>query len=88
MDKLVYILIAVVVLFILTYNPKSGTLNKFLHEKEAPKKKQCCDDEQCRAQNPSQCKYMRYGALQFDQPPPGFENTRGPATSMGAIIGP
>jgi hypothetical protein len=82
-----HLAIIAVIIFVLTYDPKSGTLDKFITPDENPKKK-CCSDPNCVAKNPGQCKNVHYEAIQFaGDVPSGF--TTSDATSMGgAILGP
>jgi hypothetical protein len=95
MVKLLHIAIIVIVIFVLTYDPKSGTLDNIIND-PAPKsannnnkdQANCCEDPSCAAKNPEQCKDIRYGSLQFvDNVPSGFTTTNSSSWG-GAILGP
>ena len=60
--KLTHLAIVAIIIFILTYDPKSGTLTKFItndptpNEKQNPNKK-CCNDPNCAAKHPGPVSY-------------------------------
>ena len=56
--KLIVIVILIAIVFMLTYDPKSGTLDRFI-------KTQDCQDETFRSQNPGACKNVNYESIQF-----------------------
>ena len=72
------------VLFVLTYDPKSRTLENVI-ESNADSKP-CCERNNYMANNQTQCESVHYQGVQF-----GNENygcpTRHPRQAMGAIIG-
>jgi hypothetical protein len=68
MDKLMWLLIIVAVIFVLSYNPKSGTLEKFVeltNNRPQQEKKLCCGANDYRGANPEQCENSYYQNLQF-----------------------
>ena len=79
MDKLVMIVILVVLVFILTYDPKSGTLDKYLKTTD-------CSNDEYRAANPGQCKVAEYDAVQFARAPTAFMKPSPTNSVNGAII--
>ena len=74
------IVILIVIIFVLTYNPKSGTLDKYI---SGPVEKTGCADNIFRANNPAACKDSEYNAVQFATTfmKPAPTNSR-----LGAII--
>ena len=84
MNKLVVLAIIVVVIFVLTYDPKSGTLERYLKTYDPEKNKEKCQDEMFRAQNPGQCKDVNYDGIQFAKS--AFMNPIPSNARMGAII--
>jgi hypothetical protein len=86
MDKFLFVIIIAVVIFLLTYDPKSGTIEKYLHVYDPDKKKKLCQDEEFRGKNPEQCKYANYDAIQFAKS--SFMNPVATNSRMGAIISP
>jgi hypothetical protein len=86
MNKLVLFAILAVVLFVLTYDPKSGTLEKYLKPYSPDDNKKQCQDEAFRAKNPGQCKDVNYDAIQFAST--AFMNPMPTNSKMGAIIRP
>jgi len=86
-DKWVLVVVVVVFIFLLTYNPSSGTLNKVISgdKKAAKPAPSCCSDDTFRAQNPEKCKDPHYNGLQFGEP--DYACPMGPdRTALGAII--
>ncbi len=69
MDKLMWALIIVAIIFVLSYDPKSGTLEKFVELSKPPppsqEKKLCCGANDYRSVNPNQCESAYYQNLQF-----------------------
>jgi len=95
MVKLLHIAIIVIVIFVLTYDPKSGTLDKIINEPEPGTKnqnqnpnKKCCEDPNCIAKHPGQCKNVRYESLQFVGDVPSGFTTSNASSWGGAILGP
>jgi len=88
MVKLMHLAIIAIIIFVLTYDPKSGTLDKIIKDPGQNPNKKCCSDPNCVAKNPGQCKNVRYESIQFaGDVPAGF--TTSDATSWGgAILGP
>ena len=88
MVKLMHLAIIAIVIFVLTYDPKSGTLDKLIKDPAQNPNKKCCSDPNCVAKYPGQCKNVRYESIQFaGDVPAGF--TTSDATSWGgAILGP
>jgi hypothetical protein len=60
--NLITIVFLIAIVFMLTYDPKSGTLDKFI--KSAPVEGDC-QDETFRSQNPGACKDVNYESIQF-----------------------
>ncbi len=86
MNKFILIAIIAVVLFVLTYDPKSGTLERYLQPYESDGSKKQCQDEEFRAKYPDQCKDVNYDAIQFARS--AFMNPMATNSKMGAIIRP
>jgi hypothetical protein len=86
MNKLVLFAIIAVVIFVFTYDPKSGTLEKYLQPYDADKNKNQCQDEAFRAKYPDQCKDVNYDGIQFARS--AFMNPMPTNSKMGAIIRP
>ena len=85
MNKLVLFAIIAVFIFVLTYDPKKGNLERYLHPYNSDKKSQC-QDEEFRAKYPDQCKEANYDGLQFAKS--SFMNPVPTNSKMGAIIRP
>ena len=78
-------LIAILALiFIITYDPKSRTLEKFIQPEG--ESRPCCDNADYRALNHDQCESAYYTSLQFADPNYGCP-AKHPKTELGAIIG-
>lgn len=86
MNKLVLFAIIAVVLFVLTYDPKSGTLERYLQPYEQSANTKDCQNDQFRANHPDQCKDANYDGLQFARS--AFMNPVSTNAKMGAIIRP
>jgi hypothetical protein len=77
MHMFVWIIILVAFVFLLTYDPKSCTLEKYI----TPKK------ETVSTQKPTECSSERYQQLQFNSSPSDGSACRGePIELMGAVI--
>ena len=59
--KLIVIVFLIAIVFMLTYDPKSGTLDRFIKSTPPPD----CQDETFRSQNPGACKDVNYESIQF-----------------------
>jgi hypothetical protein len=88
MVKLVHLAIIAIIIFVLTYDPKSGTLDKIIKDPEQNPNKKCCSDPNCVAKYPGQCKNVRYEAIQFAGDVPGGFTTSNATSLGGAILGP
>jgi hypothetical protein len=88
MNKLVLFAIIAVLIFVLTYDPKTGTLEKYLQPYDPDANKQMCQDEVYRSQNPDQCKDSNYDAIQFAKSGSAFMNPMSTNSKLGAIIRP
>jgi hypothetical protein len=94
MDRFVCILIAVSVIFILTYKPESKTLEKYVSPaasspQQASPQPECCGSDAYRANHHTQCESAYYQNLQFGQPKEEMGcPTRQPNVLMGAIVEP
>lgn len=78
------ILVILAIVFVLTYNPRSGTLDRFISAPEKPQPG-CCSTTKYRADNPVQCESPYYEGLQFGNTELGCP-TRIPSVNMGAIV--
>ena len=86
----VTLLVILAVLFVLTYDPKSRTLENMIEGSDSKANsvdsKPCCERTNYMANNHTQCESVHYQGVQF-----GNENygcpTRHPSQAMGAIIG-
>ena len=74
------IVILIVLVFILTYDPKSGTLDKFLNNSTG------CANDNFRANNPEQCEIPDYNAVQFAKAPTAFMKPTSTNSFNGAMI--
>ena len=84
MVSLVWIVAIVVFVFLITYNPSSGTLNKVIRNNSGVGPSGCSNDTY-RAQNARKCEDPHYNGIQFANPE--YATPDGPdRTSMGAII--
>ena len=96
MDRFVCILIAISVIFILTYKPESKVLEKYVSSPGSspsppPSTKQpdCCGSDAYRANHHTQCESAYYHNIQFGQPKEEMGcPTRQPNVLMGAIVEP
>ncbi len=70
MDKVVWALILISILFIITYNPKSGRIEQFSNivTPASSQSSQCCDSQEYRANNSTQCENTYYQGVQFGNP--------------------
>lgn len=80
--KLWQLAIIVAIIFIVTYDPKSGTLEKLI----SPVKEEDCADLEYMARHPDHCEDAHYDSVQFGTP---IETPKRivPKTEMGVIIG-
>jgi hypothetical protein len=88
MNTFLWIIIVAVIIFMLTYNPEKGVLNKVLASElniKAPPTPSCCSDDTYRAKNPGRCEDPHYNGLQFANPNYACP-TDSDRTKMGAII--
>lgn len=66
MDKLMWALVLFSIIFILSYDPKSGMIEKFKNLAPQEKNKPlCCGSADYRADHPDQCESSYYQSLQF-----------------------
>ena len=77
------IVILIVVIFVLTYDPKSGTLDRYI---TGPTKNSECADDVYRGNNPAACKDSEYNAIQFAKSSTAFMKPIPTNSHMGAII--
>lgn len=73
------------ILFVLTYDPKSGTLDRFINEPSTKNGPQCCSKTEYRANHPVQCEPPYFQGVQFGNTELGCP-TRMPNVNMGAIV--
>ncbi len=85
MSQFIKILALVAFLFVLTYDPKSRTLENFIEGPPKNKQGGCCSQVNYRADNPVQCEPPYYQGLQFAETELGCP-TRRPQVNMGAIV--
>lgn len=90
MDKFICILIAISVIFILTYKPETRTLEKYILPQQVQQKQpECCGSDAYRANHHTQCESSYYQSLQFGQPKEEMGcPARQPNVLMGAIMEP
>jgi hypothetical protein len=81
--KFQYILATLVLLFVISYDPKSGTINKILTE--TVKQPACCDDVNYMADNMEQCKHAHYEGISMARSTYGCP-TGNADVHLGAII--
>ncbi len=72
------LLMLLAVLFVLTYDPRSRTLENVIEP--------CCNNNEYRANNMTQCESGYYQGVQFGNTDYGCP-TKSPKEHMGAIIG-
>ena len=65
MDNLVWVLVLCSIIFVLSYDPKSGMIEKFKNMAPTQDKGKCCGASDYRANNPDQCESSYYQSLQF-----------------------
>ena len=67
MDNLVWLLVLCSIIFVLSYDPKSGMIEKFKNMSAPPTqdKGKCCGASDYRAAHPDQCENSYYQSLQF-----------------------
>jgi hypothetical protein len=87
MDKVVWALILISILFIITYNPQSGRIEQLTSVVSQPQAQQktCCDSQEYRASNGAQCESTYYQGLQFGNQNLGCPRKL-PSSDNGAII--
>ena len=92
MDKLLCILIAAAVIFILTYKPESRTIERFMSQDIVPKNEKqsdCCGSDSYRANHHTQCESSYFQNLQFGQAKDTMAcPIRQPNVMMGVITDP
>ena len=93
------IVLLIGVIFVLTYNPKTGFLDRYIQSPpllpsvktpttgttEDEENSACCNSTDYRAENNVQCRAAYYQGLQFGDPDYGCP-TKQPSTCQGAII--
>ena len=70
MDRIIWVAIFIIVLFVLTYDPNTKTLEKYImvdpiKRIKEDKGKLCCGATDYRADNPQQCENAYYRGVQF-----------------------
>ena len=84
-DKLVWVIVVLAIIFLITYNPGSGTLNNIIAPQAKTQTSTCCANDDFRAKNPKKCEDPHYNGVQFANTeyacPKDFEKA-----FMGAII--
>jgi hypothetical protein len=70
MDRIIWVAIFVIVLFVLTYDPNTKTLEKYImvdpiQRVKENKGKLCCGSNDYRADHPQQCENAYYRGVQF-----------------------
>ena len=85
--NLTYILAFLAVIFVLSYDTKSGMIERFMGAKPpAAQNKTCCNDNTYMATHPVQCENAHYQGQQFASCDYGCPE-RHPKVQGGAIIG-
>ena len=79
-------LIILAILFVLTYDPKSRTLENVLEGSNGTDSKPCCERNAYMANHQTQCESVHYQGVQFGNEKYGCPS-RHPRQTMGAIIG-
>jgi len=85
MNQFVNILVLLAFLFVLTYDPKSRTLETFIEGPPSDKRGGCCSRANYRADNPLQCEPPYYQGLQFANTELGCP-AKSPHVNMGVIV--
>ena len=80
-------LVILAILFVLTYDPNSRTLDTFINgpTKNRTEQSQCCSGTEYRANNPVQCEPPYCQGVQFGNTELGCP-MRVPTVNMGAIV--
>ena len=75
------------IIFVLTYNPSSGTMDTFINgpTKATQQSAQCCSGTEYRATHPVQCESPYFQGVQFGNTELGCP-TRLPHARNGAIV--
>jgi len=76
-------LVILAIIFVLTYDPRSKTLDKFINEPN--KNGQCCSSTDYRANHPVQCEPTYFQGVQFGNTELGCP-ARLPKVNEGAIV--
>ena len=82
--KFHYILAILALLFVISYDPKSGTLERFMNP--AKKAAGCCNDVNYMADNKKQCDNAHFQGVTFANEDYGCP-VKTPDVNMGAVIG-
>jgi hypothetical protein len=88
MDKWLFLIVILCFLFVLTYDPKSGNLDKYIRKKEnftEQPVKTCCNNVNYMANNITQCRPAHFQAVQFGDLNYGCPEKL-PKTYLGAIL--
>jgi len=83
--KLHYLLALLAILFVISYDPKSGTIEKFINP-GSNKNKGCCDNTEYMADNRRQCEHAHFQGVTFANQNYGCP-AKTPEVNMGAVIG-
>ena len=87
--KLWVIAVIIALVFVLTYDPNSGTLDKYIVGDKSvldPQEMATCNNPAYMANNPRQCEEAHYASAQFGTVPMATP-PRVPKTEMGVIVG-
>jgi hypothetical protein len=82
--KFHYVLAIMAILFVISYDPKSGTIEKFVNP--IAKKAGCCDNTEYMADNKKQCEHAHFQGVTFANESYGCP-LKTPEVNMGAVIG-
>lgn len=89
MDTWIFMIVIVSFLFIITYDPKKGSLEKYIipqkEQMNGSKKAPCCNKVKYRANHPGQCESAYYQGLQFADQDYGCPKVQ-PIVYKGAIM--
>jgi hypothetical protein len=85
MNQLILFAIIAVLIFVLTYDPKSGNLEKYMSKYSADPATGCADPK-TRSSGTKSCDDSNYDAIQFAKPNSAFELPEPSNSKLGAII--
>lgn len=63
--NITYLFAAIAIIFVLSYDTKSGTIEKFMGMRQQGQAKTCCNQPGYMANNPQQCQQAHFEGVQF-----------------------